>query len=201
MIERICILCLITIIKSEVWTITHCLELGHETMVSAVCLSIFLCLWTHSICYRYVVSSFRQSLFPEFQQQPQYEYAKDHYSDLHLTFDQTKLSYLFYLFWKCHILDSLSLACSITLSYTLYVYASLFFSFLTGIGLHGMGVVLWDKIRPPVLLLLAYCWLPKYFLWLYIDSSHTIQIDFIGIGTFIWFPCVNSIERYGFLTR
>ena len=30
------------IIKSEVWTITHCLGLGHETMASAVCLSIFL---------------------------------------------------------------------------------------------------------------------------------------------------------------
>ena len=34
------ILCLIIIIKSEVWTIIHCLGLGHETMV---CLSIFLC--------------------------------------------------------------------------------------------------------------------------------------------------------------
>ena len=43
MIERIFILCLIIIIKSEVWTITHCLRLCHETMVSAVCLSIFLC--------------------------------------------------------------------------------------------------------------------------------------------------------------
>ena len=42
MIEIIYILCLIIIIKSEVWTITHCLGLGHETMVSAVCLSIFL---------------------------------------------------------------------------------------------------------------------------------------------------------------
>ena len=42
MIERIYILCLIIIIKSEVWTITHCLGLGHETMVSAVCLSILL---------------------------------------------------------------------------------------------------------------------------------------------------------------
>ena len=42
MIERICILCLIIIIKLEVWTITHCLGLGHETMVCAVCLSIFL---------------------------------------------------------------------------------------------------------------------------------------------------------------
>ena len=35
-IERIYILFLIIIIKSEVWTITHCLGLGHETMVSAV---------------------------------------------------------------------------------------------------------------------------------------------------------------------
>ena len=41
MIERIYTLCLIIIIKSEVWTITHCLGLGHETMVSTVCLSIF----------------------------------------------------------------------------------------------------------------------------------------------------------------
>ena len=40
MVERI--YCLIIIIKSEVWTITHCLGLGHETMVCAVCLSIFL---------------------------------------------------------------------------------------------------------------------------------------------------------------
>ena len=46
MIERIYIICLIIIIKSEVWTITHCLGLGHETMVSAVCLSIFLLLPT-----------------------------------------------------------------------------------------------------------------------------------------------------------
>ena len=43
MIERIYILCLIIIIKSEVWTITHCLGLGHETMVSDVCFSsVFL---------------------------------------------------------------------------------------------------------------------------------------------------------------
>ena len=42
MIGRIYILCLIIIIKSEIWTITHCLGLGHETMVCAVCLSIFL---------------------------------------------------------------------------------------------------------------------------------------------------------------
>ena len=42
MVERIYILCLIIIIKSEVWTITHCLGLGHETMVCAVCLFVFL---------------------------------------------------------------------------------------------------------------------------------------------------------------
>ena len=41
MIERIYILCLIIIIKSEVWTITHCLGLGHEPIVCAVCLFIF----------------------------------------------------------------------------------------------------------------------------------------------------------------
>ena len=34
--------CLIIIIKSEVWTIIHCLVLGNETMICAVCLSIFL---------------------------------------------------------------------------------------------------------------------------------------------------------------
>ena len=41
MIERIHILCLVIIIKSEVWTNTHCLGLGHETMVCAVCLFVF----------------------------------------------------------------------------------------------------------------------------------------------------------------
>ena len=41
-IERIYILCLIIMIKSEVWTFTHCLGLGHETMACAVCLSTFL---------------------------------------------------------------------------------------------------------------------------------------------------------------
>ena len=40
MVERIYILCFIIIIKSKLWTFTHCL--GHETMVSAVWLSKFL---------------------------------------------------------------------------------------------------------------------------------------------------------------
>ena len=37
-IMRICILCLIIISKSEVWIISHCVGLGHETMVSTACL-------------------------------------------------------------------------------------------------------------------------------------------------------------------
>ena len=41
--ENIYIFYLIVIIKSKVWTITHCLGLGHETMVCAVCDSVFLC--------------------------------------------------------------------------------------------------------------------------------------------------------------
>ena len=41
MIERIYILYLIIIIKSEVWIIIHYLGLDHETMVCAVCLSMF----------------------------------------------------------------------------------------------------------------------------------------------------------------
>ena len=45
MIKRLYILCLIIIIKSDVWTFAHCLGLGRETMLSAVCLSIFFFLW------------------------------------------------------------------------------------------------------------------------------------------------------------
>ena len=46
LIVRICVLHLIIVMKSEVWLICHCLGLGHDTMVWAVCLAIFL--W---ICY------------------------------------------------------------------------------------------------------------------------------------------------------
>ena len=54
MIERIYILCvIIIIIISEVWTITHCLGLGHETMVCAVCLSIFLYIYIYIYIYIY----------------------------------------------------------------------------------------------------------------------------------------------------
>ena len=42
MIVRTYVLCLVTIIKSEVWPVCHGLKLGHETRVCAVCLYIFL---------------------------------------------------------------------------------------------------------------------------------------------------------------
>ena len=41
--SRECVLYLIIIIKPGVWIINHCLGLGHETMVCAVCLTTFLC--------------------------------------------------------------------------------------------------------------------------------------------------------------
>ena len=42
MTVRICVLYLIICINSKLWPICHCLGLGHETMVCAVCLYIFL---------------------------------------------------------------------------------------------------------------------------------------------------------------
>ena len=50
------VLHLIVIIKSEIWIINHCLGLGHETMVCAVCLAMFLLdrctaeIFLHYIC-------------------------------------------------------------------------------------------------------------------------------------------------------
>ena len=46
MIVRIRALYFIITIKSEVWPICHCLGFGHETMVCAVYLFIFLLHWT-----------------------------------------------------------------------------------------------------------------------------------------------------------
>ena len=47
--SRECVLYLIIIIKPEVWIINHCLGLGHETMVCAVCLTMFLWNEEHDI--------------------------------------------------------------------------------------------------------------------------------------------------------
>ena len=50
--KKHCVLYLIIIIKSEVWSICHCLGLGHEIMVCTVCFFIFLwgCICIYSIC-------------------------------------------------------------------------------------------------------------------------------------------------------
>ena len=69
-IERIYILYLIIIIKSEVWTITHCLGLGHETMVCAVCLSVFL--WHVQNCDK--IGSFESKL-----QQKEFSHYFNHF--------------------------------------------------------------------------------------------------------------------------
>ena len=45
------------IIKSEVWHICHCLWLGHETIVCAVCLSIFLRYFLLDIPKRHPIAS------------------------------------------------------------------------------------------------------------------------------------------------
>ena len=47
MIVRTCVLYLIIIINSDVWPICHCLGLGHETMLCAVCPYIL----THHLCF------------------------------------------------------------------------------------------------------------------------------------------------------
>ena len=75
MIEReyIYILCLIIIIKSEVWPITHRLGLGHETMVYVVCLSVFLLHTYRYISYIYIfvyidISWYINTTFSRFKQ-------------------------------------------------------------------------------------------------------------------------------------
>ena len=63
------ILCLIIIIKSEIWSIIHCLGLARKTMICIVCLSIFLYiyiiyiynvympyLWWYHTCTEYIHS-------------------------------------------------------------------------------------------------------------------------------------------------
>ena len=57
---------LITIVKSEVWTICYCSSLGHESMACAVCLPLFI--WIHCECviwsYCFVEHSFTGIIAP-----------------------------------------------------------------------------------------------------------------------------------------
>ena len=50
-----CVLYLIIIINPEVSIINHCLGLGHETMVCAVCLTMFL--WHNPLSYSYRITA------------------------------------------------------------------------------------------------------------------------------------------------
>ena len=88
MIEWIYILCLIIIIKSEVWTITHCLRLGHETMVSAVCLSIFLwiCDMARLLCETFVSWWYLPRIWPSVTDMQYYYHARHPTDDWHLAY-------------------------------------------------------------------------------------------------------------------
>ena len=88
MIERIYILCLIIIMKSEVWTITHCLGLRHETMVSAVCLSIFLwiCDMAGLLCGTFVSWWYLPRIWPSIIDMQYYYHARYPTDDWHLAY-------------------------------------------------------------------------------------------------------------------
>ena len=88
MIERIYILCLIIIIKLEVSTITHCFGLGHETVVCAVCLSIFLwiCDMAGLLCGTFVSWWYLPRIWPSVTDMQHYYHARNPTDDWHLTY-------------------------------------------------------------------------------------------------------------------
>ena len=88
MIERIHILCLIIIIKSEVWTITLCLGLGHETTACAVCLSIFLWICDMAGLLRgtFVSRWYLPRIWPSVTDMQHYYHARYATDDWHLAY-------------------------------------------------------------------------------------------------------------------
>ena len=56
------VLCLIIIIKSEVWTITHCLGLGHEIIVCALYVSLYFFEWLLIVFGHWTMSAALSSL-------------------------------------------------------------------------------------------------------------------------------------------
>ena len=88
MIDRIYILCLIIIIKSEVWTITHCLGLGHETMVCVVCLSIFswICDMVGLLRGTFVSWWYLPRIWPSVTDMQHYYHARYPTDDWHLAY-------------------------------------------------------------------------------------------------------------------
>ena len=88
MIERIYILCLVFIIKSEVWTITHCLGLGHETMVCTVFLYIFLwiCDMAGLLLGTFVSWWYLPRIWPSVTDMQHYYHARYPTDDWHLAY-------------------------------------------------------------------------------------------------------------------
>ena len=86
--QRIYIRCLINIIKSEVRTITHCLGLGHETMVCAVCLSIFLwiCDMAELLRWTFVSWWYLPRIWPSVTNMQHYYHARYPTDDRHLAY-------------------------------------------------------------------------------------------------------------------
>ena len=72
------ILCLIITINSEVWTFTHYLGLGHETMVCAVCFSVFLTKLQQKHWYRYVSPSLHTRCWKLFIRSTIYHLTNDY---------------------------------------------------------------------------------------------------------------------------
>ena len=88
MIERIYKLYLIIIIKSEVWATTHRLGLGHETMLCAVCLSVFLWICDMAGLFRGTFVSWRclPRIWPSVTDMQHYYHARYPTDDWHLAF-------------------------------------------------------------------------------------------------------------------
>ena len=117
--DNIYIICLIIIIKSEIWTITHCLGLGHETMVCAVCLPIFLqyCVNGSRIQGRSLTFRGEFMLIRKWAMK-----GTKRASSIHLAFEKTTtieyfLSTLHGMHWNIIIVTDLNKKCTIFLPY------------------------------------------------------------------------------------
>ena len=99
MIERIYKLCLTIVIKSEVWTISHCSGLGHETMVCAICLYIFLWICDMAWLLRgtFVSWWYLPRIWPSVTDMQHYYHARYPSDDWHLAY----MFLLVFLPWKC----------------------------------------------------------------------------------------------------
>ena len=82
------ILCLIIIIKSEVWIITHCLGLGHEIMVCVICLSkiLWICDMTGLLRGTFVPWWYLPRIWPSFTGMQHYYHARYATDDWHLAY-------------------------------------------------------------------------------------------------------------------